>query len=130
MANILYVANILIPISNSNDPNLVSVPMLRESLGTGLLHDQQDSTAIADGFERGHRNRNSTPQWGVLSILIWSLITGCILSVFAGVLGCQPSLHFSETICSDLPSTGHIHQQFEATPRSHCVTTAVTPPIG
>lgn len=109
-----YVANPLILISNSDEPNLGAGLACRESLGTGVLPEPPEVAVCYEGIEQTPQRRNSTPQWGVFAILFWSLITGCILTLFAGVLGCRSYRSLPETIGNNTASIDAIMAHVDA----------------
>lgn len=53
-------------------------------------------------------HRPSSPRWGVGAILLWSLLTGFILSLFGCVLGCRAYRSVPETIGNDTTSVDAI----------------------
>lgn len=116
-------------------PNPEIAVGLRESLGTGLLSDSPPVVLAGEGFERSVRARKSLHRWPFFSILLWSLITGAVLSAFAGLLGCRACRSLPETIGNDTACVDAIMANVDAgAPPSQpaeviALTTAPLPPI-
>ncbi|MBB3210031.1 hypothetical protein FHS27_005877 [Rhodopirellula rubra] len=125
---------------SDRDPKSGAIPGLKESLGTGLMSDPPQMAIAYGGVDRAGRTRprrtgGSTAHWGVLSILLWSLLTGGILSLFSGVLGCRASRALPETVCNDTTCVDAIMANVDAgappseRDKATAIATAPLPPI-
>lgn len=86
-------------------------------------------------FERSERAPKSVQRGPFFSILLWSLVTGAVLSAFAGLLGCRACKSLPETVGNDTACVDAIMANVDAgAPPSRpaeaiALTTAPLPPI-
>ncbi|EMI56255.1 outer membrane efflux protein [Rhodopirellula sallentina SM41] len=123
------------PNRTDRDPTPDAFPAFGESLRDVSV--PQPQVAIAGGaVSRSKKSRRrtggSTAHWGLFSIVMWSLVTGGILSVFSGVLGCRASRAIPETVGNDTTRIDAIMKQVDAgAPPSEMeqITAAETAPL-
>lgn len=105
----------LIASSKSADqprPHLVSG--LRDSLGTGRLSDSPPVVLASDVIDQPGRLRHSLHRWPFFSILLWSFVTGALLFVFAGLIGCRVYQSLPETTGNDTANIDAIMANIDA----------------
>jgi outer membrane protein TolC len=93
-------------------------PDLRESLGAGLSPESPPITIACNAVDktimRPSLPRDGTFVWALLSICVWSLVTGGVLVLFAGLLGCRSYRSLHETVGNDTKSIDAIMANLDA----------------
>ncbi len=121
------------------EPKSGGLPDLRGSLGTGLLPASPPIMIACDVIEetiaRPILTRRGSFVWAMLSICIWSFVTGGVLMLFAGLLGCRSYHSLHETVGNDTQCIDAIMANIDAgappSQMSEAITcsTAPVPPI-
>ncbi len=99
------------------------------------MSDSPPVMLAGDGVESARRLRDSRHRWPLFSIVLWSLVTGALLSAFAGLLGCRAVKSLPETVGNDTACVDAIMANVDAgappgqAAEAIALTTAPLPPI-